>query len=177
TLPAARMWRRGKRTLTLDLATHRGLEALHGLCAGADVLICNWRPSALARKGLDFDRLHARHPHLVFCHLTGFGSRGLRADYPGYEHLVAAASGRMQLFSGLADRPGPTFSALQVGVHACAQTAAAGILAALYARAADGAGRLVETSLLQGLLAYEQFALLARQFPERIGELAAALEP
>lgn len=176
-LPAAPMWRRGKRTLTLDLGSEPGVETLHALCAGADVLICNWRPLALARKGLDFDRLHARHPHLVFCHLTGFGGQGPRADYPGYEHLVAAASGRMQLFSGLADRPGPTLSALQVGVHACAQTAAAGILAALYARSADGAGRLVETSLLQGLLAYEQYTMLANQFPERIGELAAALAP
>ena len=175
-LPSAPMWRRGKRTLTLDLATPGGFETLHELCAGADVLVCNWRASALERKGLDFDSLNQRHPHLVFCHITGFGSRGPRADLPGYEHLVAASAGRMRLFTGIVDRDGPVFSALQVGVHACAQMAAAGILAALYARAADGAGRLVETSLLQGLLAYEQGAMIGAQFREQLGELAGALQ-
>ncbi len=175
-LPAAPMWRRGKRTLTLDLGDGAGLERLHELCAGADVLVCNWRTAALARKGLDFDSIHARHPHLVFCHVSGFGSDGPRAGYPAYEHLVAAATGRMRLFSGIVDREGPVFSALQVGVHACAQTTTAGILAALHARAADGAGRLVETSLLQGMLPYEQGAMIGAQFRERLGEATAALQ-
>ncbi len=176
-LPAAPMWRRGKRTLALDLDSQAGLEALHELAAGADVLVCSWRSSALARKGLDFDTLQPRHPHLVFCHISGFGSRGPLADCPGYEHVVAASTGRMRLFSGIVDRDGPVFSALQVGVHASAQTAAAGILAALFARAADGAGRLVETSLLQALLAYEQGAMLGAQVRERLGDMASALQP
>jgi len=170
-LPAARMWRRGKRTLTLDLGSEAGLDTLHELCAGADVLVCNWRASALARKNLDFDSLHARHAHLVFCHISGFGSLGPRADYPGYEHLVAACTGRMRLFAGLVDRKGPVFSALQVGVHACAQSAATGILAALLARGEDGEGRLVETSMLQSLLAYEQGAMLGVQFREHFKDL------
>ena len=123
-LPASRMWRRGKRTLSLDLATAGGLAALDDLCTGADVLICNWRAAALARKNLDYASLHARHPHLILCHISGYGSQGPRADYPGYEHLVAASTGRMRIFAGLADRAGPVFSALQVGVHACAQSAA-----------------------------------------------------
>lgn len=176
TLPAAPLWRRGKRTLTLDLATDAGLDDLHALLAGADVLVCNWRAGALERKGLHFEGLQERHPHLVFCHITGFGSRGPRADHPGYEHLVAAAMGRMMLFRGITDRDGPVFSALQVGVHACAQSAAAGVLAALQARAADGHGRLVETSLLQGLMAYEQGAMVGAQFREQLGEFATALQ-
>jgi crotonobetainyl-CoA:carnitine CoA-transferase CaiB-like acyl-CoA transferase len=115
-------------------------------CAPAPTYWSATGAGALAGHGIDFDSVHARHPHLVFCHISGFGSHGPRADVPDYEHLVAASSGRMLLFSGIADRDGPVFSALQVGVHACAQTATAGILAALYARAADDAGRLVETS-------------------------------
>lgn len=175
-LPAAPMWRRGKRTIELDLDGNAGFSTLHELCAGADVLICNWRADALARRSLDFDSLHAQHPHLVFCHITGFGSHGPCADYPGYEHLVAAATGRMRLFTGIVDRDGPVFSALQVGVHACAQTATAGILAALHARGVDGAGRLVETSMLQGMMPYEQGAMLGAQFRERFGALAGALQ-
>ena len=177
TLPAARMWRRGKRTLSLDLGSEGGSSTLQELCAGADVLVCNWRASALARKGLDFDSLHARHPHLVFCHISGFGSHGPRADYPGYEHIVAAYAGRMRIFAGIVDREGPVFSALQVGVHACAQSAAAGILAALLERGDDGEGRLVETSMLQGLLPYEQGGMLGVQFRERFAEMIPARPP
>ncbi|MDP6377847.1 MAG: CoA transferase [Pseudomonadales bacterium] len=163
-LPAAPMWRRGKRTLTLDLSAENALGHFHALCAGADVLVCTWRSSALARKGLEFETLHQRHAHLIFCHISGFGSHGPLAGLPGYEHLVAAYTGRMNLFAGIVERSGPVFSALQVAVHACAQTAAAGILAALLQRAEGGTGRLVETSLLQGLLPYEQGAMLGAQF-------------
>jgi len=176
-IPSARMWRRGKQTLTLDLETDDGLDTLHDLCAGADVLVCNWRFSALARKGLDFDTLHARHGHLIFCHISGFGSKGPRADYPGYEHIVAACIGRMRLFAGLVDREGPGFSALQVGVHACAQSATTGILAALLERGDDGEGHLVETSMLQGMLPYEQGAMLFAQFRELFPDMFPAMPP
>ena len=176
-LPASRMWRRGKRTLSLDLATAGGLAALDGLCTGADVLICNWRAAALARKNLDYASLHARHPHLILCHISGYGSQGPRADYPGYEHLVAASTGRMRIFAGLADRAGPIFSALQVGVHACAQSAATGILAALLEQGGDGEGRLVETSMLQGMLPHELAGMIGVQFPEFFGDLIPAVPP
>ena len=176
-LPAAPMWRRGKRRLTLDLNQTTDLAILDDLCGGADVLLCNWRASALARKMLDFDSLHSRHPHLIYCHISGYGSRGPRADYPGYEHLVAASSGRMKMFSGLVDRPGPVFSALQVAVHACAQSAATGILAALLERGDDGSGRLVETSLLRAMLPYELAAVIGCQFPERFGDFIPATAP
>ncbi|MFP6815738.1 MAG: CoA transferase [Pseudomonadales bacterium] len=175
-LPATPMWRRGKQILPLDLDDDRKLAEFHELAAGADVLVCNWRPAALARKCLDYEHIHNRHPHLVFCHITGFGGRGPMADLPGYEHTAAAYSGRMQLFTGIVNRPGPVFSAVQVGVHACAQSAAAGILAALLQRGSNGSGRLVETSLLQGMLPYEMGGMLGRQFPERFPELQAALQ-
>ena len=176
-MPASRMWRRGKRTLPLDLATEDGLASLDDLCAGADVLICNWRFAALVRKRLDYASLHARHPHLILCHISGYGSQGPRADYPGYEHLVAASTGRMRLFSGLADRAGPSFSALQVGVHACAQSAATGILAALLEQGTDGEGRLVETSMLQGMLPHELAGMIGAQFPEFFGDLIPVVPP
>ncbi|MCZ6711881.1 MAG: CoA transferase, partial [Gammaproteobacteria bacterium] len=175
-LPATPMWRRGKQTMPLDLNDDSDLAEFHELAASADVLVCNWRPAALARKCLDYQHMHGRHPHLVFCHITGFGSRGPMADLPGYEHTAAAYSGRMQLFTGIVDRPGPVFSAVQVGVHACAQSAAAGILAALLQRGSNGRGRLVETSLLQGMLPYEMGGMLGRQFPERFPEIQAALQ-
>ena len=81
-LPAAPMWRRGKHSLELDLQTTAGLERLQQLCAGADVLVCNWRLPALQRKGLDGKSMAQRHPHLVFCHISGYGTKGPLANLP-----------------------------------------------------------------------------------------------
>ena len=175
-LPSAPMWQRGKTTLSLNLDNGGELESFHSLCAASDVLVYNWRASALRKKGLDFDQIHKQHPHLIVSHVSGFGGKGPKADYPGYEHVVAAASGRMQVFSGIVDRAGPVFSALQVGVHACAQSTASGILAALLERGSGGEGRLVETSLLQGMLPYEMGITIGMQFPELFSEMFAAGE-
>ncbi len=176
-LPAQPMWQRGKQTLALDLTNDTDHIKLQQLAAAADVFITNWRGSALQRKKLDFDNMHAAHPHLVYCHLSGFGNRGPMANVPAYEHVVAAYSGRMQLFAGVADRPGPVFSAVQVGVHASAQSAVAGILAAILERGTSGVGRLVETSLLQGMMPYEMGAMLGHQLQEHFADLKAAFGP
>ena len=174
-LPAAPMWRRGKQLLTLDLDVEDHRDWMIELAAGADVLITTWRSSALSRRGLDFERLRGLCPHLIYCHITGFGADGPLSEVPGYEHVVAAYAGRMQTFSGLVDRTGPVFSAVQVATHGCAHSAVAGTLAALLARGKHGAGRLVETSLLQGLLPYEMGPMLGWQLKQHFPELLAAL--
>ena len=174
-LPGARMWQRGKHRLTLDLETEAGKQTFHSLCAGADVLLCNWLPKTLQAKKLDYAELHKQHPQLHYCHITGFGSTGPMANCPGYEHVVAAYSGRMQLFTGIVERQGPVFSALQVGIHACVQSAVSGILAALYASADNRQGQLIETSVLQGMLPYEQGPMLGGQFREHFPDLLPAL--
>ncbi len=175
-LAASRMWRRGKEVITLDAMADGDRAKLNELAAAADAAICTWRPRTLEATGFDWESLHARHPHLIFCHVTGFGSAGPYANLPGYEHMAAAAAGRMLGFAGVAQREGPVFSALQVGIHACAQSAAAALIAALTERGDDGEGRLVETSMLQGILPYEQGAMIAAQFPEQFGELFGALQ-
>ena len=111
-LPAAPMWHRGKQRLELDLTSPEALGKLHRLCACADVFITTWREAALSQYELTPTQLEQAHPHLVVCHINGFGHKGPLANVPGYEHAVAAAAGRMQLFQGLTDRAGPVFSAV-----------------------------------------------------------------
>lgn len=174
-LPAAPMWSRGKVSYTLDLNQQGDLPELSALLAGADVLLTNWRGNALSKAGLSFETLHGQYPQLVHCHITGFGGRGPLAELPGYEHLVAAYAGRMRQFTGIVDRPGPVMSAVQVGVHAAAQSAVAGTLAALLHREQTGTGRRVETSLLQGMLPYEMGAMIGHQFPEQFANIMPAM--
>ena len=71
---------RNKRSITLDLKSEAGRAVLDRLLSQADVLICNYRPRARARLGLDPGTVHARHPHLVYATVHGSGSTGPRAD-------------------------------------------------------------------------------------------------
>ena len=180
-LPAAPMWRRGTAAIHLDVKQEHA--RFHALCASADVLVVNWRPATRKAAALDVHELRRLYPHLVICSVTSFGADDPRSDLPGYEHVVAAATGRMMCFTGCPDRDGPAFSALQVGIHACTQSVISGVLAALIARQRHQQGSLVETSLLQGFLAYEQGAMLGEQFRSRLGDVvdgvagSAALAP
>lgn len=168
-LPAAPMWRRGASAIHLDIREDRG--RFDALCAAADVLVVNWLPSTRAAAGLDVQALRRQFPHLVICSITSFGADDPRSQLPGYEHVVAAATGRMLCFTGCPDREGPAFSALQVGIHACTQSVVSGVLAAWVARAGHGQGSLVETSLLQAFLAFEQGAMLGEQFRGLLGDV------
>ena len=66
---------RGKRALALDLKQPEGLAVLHRMVETADVLVENFRPSVPARLGIDYPRLKAINPRLVYCGLTGYGDR------------------------------------------------------------------------------------------------------
>ena len=67
---------RGKRALALDLKQKEGLAVLHRMVESADVLVENFRPSVPARLGIDYPRLRAINPRLIYAGLTGYGDSG-----------------------------------------------------------------------------------------------------
>ena len=166
-LTAAPMWLRGKRSVEADLTTQDGRAGLLELSTEADVLVTTFRPSTVERLGADYGTLAAANPRLIYCSITGFGPRGPYAEYPAYEGLVAAKSGRMRGFSGQRMREGPGFAAVPVGGHGASQGAVHGIVAALIERDRCGRGQIVETSLLQGMLPFDLVQLLLTQLHER----------
>lgn len=166
-LPNAPVWLRGKRSAELDLKAQGAAERIAALATDADVVVATMSQESATRLGCDYPGLSAVNPRLVYCRVTGFGPRGPYAGYPAYEGIVAAKSGRMQAFAGVPDREGPAFAAVEVGVHACAQAAVIGIMAALLARRETGRGQLVETSLLQAMLPYDLMGLLRVQLARR----------
>jgi len=170
-LANAPLWLRGKRSVVLDLEDEGGRAQLRELVRGADVVVASDPPGVAERVGADYDSLSALNPRLVYCSLTGWGPRGDYAHYPAREALVAAKSGRMLSFRGLPRREGPAFAAVQVGSHAASQAAVHGIMAALLERERSGAGQLVETSLLQGMIPYDAAGLTRLQLQERYAGL------
>ncbi|MET7475622.1 CoA transferase [Streptomyces sp. NPDC005648] len=169
---------RNKRSVVLDLATGAGRERARALVAECDVLVENFRPGTMGRLGLGPDELLARHPGLVYCSISGFGT-GAGAAIPGYDLLVQAVGGLMSV-TGEADgeptKAGVALVDVITGLHACL-----GILAALRHRDATGEGQRVEVNLLGSLLSAmvnqaSAFAV-AGTVPGRLGNAHPSIAP
>jgi crotonobetainyl-CoA:carnitine CoA-transferase CaiB-like acyl-CoA transferase len=146
------VFNRGKRSISLDLRHDRDLGVLLRLIESGDVFVQSWRPGVAERLGLGYPAVHALSPSVVYCSITGFGAEGPFRDLPGHESIVHALIGTMGEQVG--HREGPIFEGLPFASAGAAWLALIGILAALYRHADDGLGRHVETSLLDGALAF-----------------------
>jgi crotonobetainyl-CoA:carnitine CoA-transferase CaiB-like acyl-CoA transferase len=141
---------RNKRSVVLDLHRPEGAGVLARLLAGTDVLVHNLRGRARERLGLDWDALHARYPRLVVASVSTYGETGLWAGRPGIDPSAQALGGLMA-FTGHSDGP-PVKAGPAVADVTAATLAAYGALAALIARARDGAGQRVEVALVDGVV-------------------------
>jgi crotonobetainyl-CoA:carnitine CoA-transferase CaiB-like acyl-CoA transferase len=146
------VFNRSKRSVTLDLKDAADRESLFALLGTADVFIQSWRPGVADRLGVGFEAVRERNPALVYCSISGFGAEGKHTDLPGHEALVHAVLGTQGDQAGF--REGPIFVAVPSASSGAAYLGLIGILASLYRRQSDGWGRHVETSLLDGMLAY-----------------------
>jgi crotonobetainyl-CoA:carnitine CoA-transferase CaiB-like acyl-CoA transferase len=162
-VPAFAQWHRGKKSVLVDLRSDDGLRRSRELVESADVVVESWRPGVAERLGLGYGDLVSRQPGLVYCSITGFGRSGPYAGVKGYEGVVGAKAGIM------AGQDRPRFAAIPGASFGAAQAALQGILAALYVRGSTGRGQKVETSLVQGLTAYDLYNWLG---PQLRGEFA-----
>jgi crotonobetainyl-CoA:carnitine CoA-transferase CaiB-like acyl-CoA transferase len=136
----------GKRSIALDLKDDRGRQLMDRLLGDADVFVTNMRPRAVAALGLGFDRLSALNPRLVYCALTGFGSAGPYRDFPAYDDVIQAVSG-LAVTQG--DLGPPEYVRTPIADKVSGLMGLGGILAALVARNATGAGQAVEVPMFE----------------------------
>lgn len=146
--PAFALDNRGKRSVVLDLTADGDRRRFEGLLAGADVFVSNLRPDALDRLGLEPSTTVARHPHLLYCSVSGYGLRGPERNRPTYD--IGAFWARSGLSVQMADGDGNPLNARGgIGDHITALAALSGILAGVLEQRATGRGRVVEVSLLR----------------------------
>ncbi|HXW39237.1 MAG TPA: CoA transferase, partial [Acidimicrobiales bacterium] len=146
--PAFALDNRGKRSIVLDLRDKADRSRLEQLLSAADVFISNLRPDALDRLDLAPSATVARHPHLVYCSVSGYGLRGADRDRPTYD--IGAFWARSGLAVQMADADGSPLNARGgVGDHITGLAALAGVLAGVLDQRATGRGRVVEVSLLR----------------------------
>ena len=139
---------RSKESLTLDLKRPACADVLARLIAGADVFVQNLAPGAAARLGTSPTVLRDRHPRLVVCTVSGYGSSGPYAKKKAYDLLVQSEVGLVSL-TGTESAPAKV--GISVADIAAGMYAYSGILTALLARTATGHGTSIEVSLFDAL--------------------------
>jgi crotonobetainyl-CoA:carnitine CoA-transferase CaiB-like acyl-CoA transferase len=141
---------RGKKSLVVDLKTAAGVALAKDLAAKCDILIENYRPGVMDRLGLGYAALSAANPGLIYCAISGFGMTGPLRDLPSFDIVLQALSGALSV-NGEAGRA-PTKLGIPLGDLVGGINGPMGILAALYERSRTGRGRLIDVSLLDGLI-------------------------
>jgi crotonobetainyl-CoA:carnitine CoA-transferase CaiB-like acyl-CoA transferase len=169
----------GKRSLTLNLKQPDGREIFTRLAGTADVLVENFRPGVLARLGLDYDRLAAANPGLIYCAISGFGQDGPLRDNPAYDQIIQGLSGVMSVTGEAGTGP------MRAGFPVCdtigGLTAAFAICGALYHRRRTGRGTFIDVSMLDATLVALGWVvsnyLIAGEIPRRMGNENVTASP
>lgn len=143
---------RNKRSVTLDMGTDEGRDIAWRLCCGADIVVENFRPGVMPRLGLDHERLAAANPRVIFASISGMGADGPDKDIGAFDLTIQAIGGYMSITGERGGAP------IKLGTSAFDMIAGmncqAAILAALLQRSVTGRGQKVETSLLEGEVAF-----------------------
>jgi crotonobetainyl-CoA:carnitine CoA-transferase CaiB-like acyl-CoA transferase len=141
---------RNKRSITLDIKSPAGADALRRLVRDADVLVENLRPGTLARLGFGYDEVSALNPRLIYASVSGYGHTGPRRNQAGYDPVLQAEAGLMDI-TGPPDGP-PSRVGVAVTDYLAGQFLFAGILLALRDRDRIGRGQAVDIALFDAIL-------------------------
>ena len=147
---------RGKRSVTIDIASPEGQAQLRSLAQEADIVLENYKVGQLAKYGLDAASLQALNPKLIYCSITGYGQTGPLAHKAGYDFAIQAEGGLMSITgdpTGEPQKVGVAVTDLMTGLYACNA-----ILAALHERQRTGLGCVIDAALFD-----VQVAMLANQ--------------
>jgi crotonobetainyl-CoA:carnitine CoA-transferase CaiB-like acyl-CoA transferase len=166
---------RGKRSCAIDLSHDEGRALALELCADADAVIENFKVGGADRLGLGYEQVRELNPAVVYCSITGFGSRREPPGRPGYDFVAQAESGLMSI-TGAAEGPpykaGVALVDVLAGLHAAV---------AMVAGISAGEGSRIEVPLLDsglaGLVNVAQNALVTGRAPERHGNAHPNIVP
>jgi itaconate CoA-transferase len=151
---------RSKESLTLDLKHAQAPSVLARLLKDADVLVQNLAPGAAARLGLSYEALHAAHPRLIVCDISGYGDDPQRPgpyrDKKAYDLLIQSEAGFLSI-TGSPDEPakaGCSIADIAAGMYAYAN-----IMAALIQRGRTGRGCRIDVSMLESMTEWMGYPL------------------
>jgi formyl-CoA transferase len=151
---------RNKKSVTANLRLPEGQRIVRELARGADIVVENFRPGAMEKWGLGWERLSAENPGLVMVRLSGYGQTGPYRDRPGFGS-IGEAMGGLRYVTGYPDRP-PVRVGISLGDAVAAMYGVIGALMALRNREVNGGkGQFIDVALYEAV-----FSLMESLLPE-----------
>lgn len=150
---------RGKRAICVDFDNPASWALLTELAQQVDVVVENFGPGVLERRGLDYATLSAGHPGLIMASISAFGRRGPWSHKVGYDQVAQAVSGLMSL-TGEPDGP-PLFAGIPVADGSSGIHAFAGLGWAMFHRERTGRGQHLDIAMVDSLFCWNVFAIQA----------------
>jgi CoA:oxalate CoA-transferase len=172
-------YNRGKKSITLNLKSSKGLEIARKLAGKVDVLVENFAPGGMERLGLSYEEVRKINPRILYASISGFGQTGPRRNDVSYD-VVAQAMGGLMSVTGYADGE-PLKAGISLGDYMGGYNGVIAILAALYYRTITGEGQAIDISMQDGIWAMV-FPDRADYFdtrivPKRIGNRLSSSAP
>jgi crotonobetainyl-CoA:carnitine CoA-transferase CaiB-like acyl-CoA transferase len=144
---------RSKRSICLDLKKPAGRDAVLRLIAGADVLIYNVRPQAMARLNLGYEVVSEINPRLIYAGVFGFGQDGPYAAKPAYDDLIQGATALPALMALTSDGV-PRYVPNALVDRIVGLTAVGAICASLVHRDRSGRGQRLDIPMFETMTSF-----------------------
>jgi CoA:oxalate CoA-transferase len=148
---------RGKKSLCLDFNKPAALEVVRALVSKVDIVVENFGPGVMEKRGLDYESLCKLNPRIIMASLSAFGRKSPLAHKTGYDMIAQSFSGLMHM-TGEPNGP-PTFVGIGIadvgsGVHTFAALGYA-----LFHRERTGIGQYIDIAMVDTLYHMHDFGL------------------
>jgi crotonobetainyl-CoA:carnitine CoA-transferase CaiB-like acyl-CoA transferase len=163
----------GKRSIVLDLKTERAKDILWRLLDNAEIFIQGYRPGVIERLGFGYPDVSARAPGIIYVSVSGFGQTGPMAERPAMDPVLQAFTGltaENKGEDGLPHRIPIIAIDMSTGLYAFSA-----VSTSLYARAREGKGRHIESSLMQAAAGLQVIRMMASYLED--GAVRPAVPP
>ncbi|WP_166037863.1 CaiB/BaiF CoA-transferase family protein [Sphingosinicella sp. YJ22] len=171
--PAA-IFKRGKRTIAVDLKSPAAIATVLDLVERCDALIEGMRPGVMERLGLGPDLCLARNPRLAYGRMTGWGQEGPLAKAAGHDINYIGLSGALW-YSGQPGEPPMTPPTLVGDVGGGALYLAVGLLAAVMSARETGRGQVVDAAIVDGSAHMMTLLMSLRAAGQMVDERGASM--
>jgi crotonobetainyl-CoA:carnitine CoA-transferase CaiB-like acyl-CoA transferase len=174
---------RGKKSITIDIASEAGGALIKELAKTADVLLENFKSGDLASKGLGYEDIKKINPKIIYCSITGFGQTGPYAAKPGYDFMIQGMGGFMSVTGERDNKPGggPQRAGVPVVDIMTGMYSTIAVCAAIANRERTGKGQHIDMALLDtqvGFLANQGANFLVTgEAPARLGNTHPNIVP
>ena len=170
---------RGKKSIIADFRNNADLDLVKKLASKADILIENFKVGGLKKYSLDYESLNQVNPKLIYCSITGFGQNGPYCNRPGYDFIIQAMGGIMDLTGekdGLPQKPGIAYADIFTGLYSVIA-----IMSGLKALDQTGKGTHIDMALFDtqlGVLANQASSYFSTgNIPKRMGNAHPVIVP